>query len=147
MKKGFTLMELIIVVAIIAIASVFSFSAFRANITRATFDDAVSDVIAVFQEARGYSIKNVEIDGDINEIYTVSSTSAVVTISGDISGTITTYDLSDRVSFDYDWEVYYEAPYGDFSTSSGSDLEFTITAGDLSQDIIVHKLSGIAEKT
>jgi len=148
MKKAFTLTELVIVVAIIAITSVFSFGVWRYGLVKAEFDGVVSEIIGIFQDARGYAVKNVEVGGANNAVYIVANVGGVVTLSGDVSGVLDTYDFTDVVEFSSDWESYYEAPYADFSVLGGGDLEFTMSSvkGDMSQDIIVHDLSGIAEE-
>jgi len=152
MKRAFTLVEVMIVVTIIAITSVFSIGVWRHGMNQAEFDNAVSDVIAVFQETRGYAVKNMEIDGSIYESYCVKLNGGVIKIVADDADIIANYDFTD-VSFDPGlWLVCYEAPYADFTVEivdgvvDPEDLEFTMTLGELSQDIIVHNISGIAEE-
>ncbi len=155
-RSGFTLLELVIVVTIVAMTSAVSIGAWRAHLLSSEFNDTVQDIIAVFQEARGYAIKNVEIDGEMYDIYYVNLTTVAdgfeITIDGDDTDTIETYSFEGVSTYPEEWSVYYEAPYGDFTVdyvdgeADPEDLEFAISSGELSQDIIVHKLSGIAEE-
>lgn len=153
-RSGFTLMELIIVIVIIALAAVFSFKAWSAHLVKAEFDGAVNEFIAVFQEARSYAVKNAEVDSGENTSYTISFVSEeVITLSGDVSGEVLSDSWIDLLNFDCggDWSVSYTAPYADFTVDSGEDIDgnltciITSTRGDLSRDIIVRASSGIAE--
>lgn len=149
-KAGFTLLEIIIVVVIIALVSTFSINAWRSNLIKAEFDDAVLSIIAIFQEARSYSLKSIEIDGDINGFYYIdyATDPGDIVLSGDESGDIATYNFSDAVEIDTaDWQVAYEVPYGECETPGEEDLVLTVNSvkSGLSETITVHNLSGIAE--
>lgn len=161
--KAFTLTELIIVVAIIALVSAFSFGVWRYGLVKAEFDGSVADVIGIFQEARGYAVKNMQIDDNSYDYYYVilekPADIFIITIEGvtidEVGSDIISSHEFESTNFDPgEWYVYYEAPYGDFAVEFvddvgvPDDLGFTMssTKGDMSQDIIVHDLSGIAEE-
>ncbi len=156
-KKGFTLVEVLIAVVIIGLASSVSFSIWKSNLQKSHVDNATHQIISMFQAGRSYAIKNVQVEGEINTLYYINQVSdGVFQLSGDVSpSVIETWDISDVASVSPStWSVYYEAPYGDFVIESvggvpiDGDLEFTVTSSDgsLSREIVVHKLSGIAEE-
>jgi len=149
---GFTLIELLIVVTIIGLTATFSFKAWSAHSVKVEFDSAVNEIVAVFQEARAYAMKNVQIgeSSEENSVYRVEfeEASGEISLSGDVSGEIFHYDWNDVLEFDSaNWSVTYTAPYADFATDTSADLEFTLTStrSDLSETIIVRASSGIAE--
>jgi prepilin-type N-terminal cleavage/methylation domain-containing protein len=151
-KRAFTLIELLIVVTIIALTAVFSFKAWNANLVKSEFDNAVNEIVGVFQDGRAYALKNAVIDGAENSVFTISydPENEIITLSGDgVPDPIAEYTWIDILSFNYaEWSVTYTAPYADFAVVDvGGDLELTLTSlkGDLSDTVIVHEISGIAE--
>ena len=150
-KRAFTLIELLIVVTIIALTATLSFKAWNANLVKSEFDNAVNEIVGVFQDGRAYALKNATIGGVENSVFTITydPENEIITLSGDLSGEIAQYTWIDLLSFNYaNWSVTYEAPYADFTiVDGGGDLELTLTSlkGNLSDTIIVHEISGIAE--
>ncbi|HAU39888.1 MAG: hypothetical protein UV80_C0002G0065 [Candidatus Peregrinibacteria bacterium GW2011_GWF2_43_17] len=154
MKKGLSLIEIIVVVTIMALIATFSIKAWSYHLVRAEFDNSVLTIVGIFQEARNYSTKNLGDEVTYDTIYYVEQTaSGIIKISGDQSDVIEEYDLSDSVAISPEtWQVSYEAPYADFTVVDGGDadgnLVLTVDSlkGDLSETITVRVLSGIAER-
>ena len=154
MKKGLSLIEIIVVVTIMALIATFSIKAWSYHLVRAEFDNSVLTIVGIFQEARNYSTKNLGDEVTYDTIYYVEQTaSGIIKISGDQSDVIEEYDLSDSVAISPEtWQVSYEAPYADFTVVDGGDadgnLVLTVDSlkGDLSETITVRVLSGIADR-
>ena len=152
-KTAFTLVEIIIVVTIIAIGTVASYSAFSLYLTKAEFDGMVTDTVSVFQTARSYASKSVAIDGNFYDSFKITFNAGddYIKLSG-IAGV--TADELLRLEFEdvvtspnNGWSILYEVPYAHAMTSTGNDLSIVLTGlkGEHEKTIVVHNLSGIAE--
>ncbi|MBU1019120.1 MAG: prepilin-type N-terminal cleavage/methylation domain-containing protein [Patescibacteria group bacterium] len=149
-RAGFTLIEIVVVVTIIAIVSTFSVSAWRGQVVKAEFDDAVLTILSVFQGARDYAISGVTVDDNMNSSYTVAfyNTADSFSLDGDVSGLISSYSFDGIAGIDgEDWTAVYSSPYGECVTSTREDISFVVSSlkGGLNKTIVVHNLSGIAE--
>jgi|GEM_PF-3596964 len=152
-KKGLSLIEIIIVVAIMALIAVFSVKSWSNYLVKTDFDDSVLTIMSAFQEARNYSTKNLGDEAVYDTIYYVYYDDVSIKIAGDQSGILEEYNLRESVLISPEvWRVSYEAPYADFTVIDGGDgdgnLVLTVDSlkGDLSETITVRVLSGVAEK-
>ena len=82
MKKGLSLIEIIVVVTIMALIATFSIKAWSYHLVRAEFDNSVLTIVGIFQEARNYSTKNLGDEVTYDTIYYVEQTaSGIIKIS------------------------------------------------------------------
>lgn len=153
MKKGLSLIEIVVVVTIMALVATFSVKAWSGYLVRVNFDNSVLIIMSIFKEARNYSTKNLGDETTYDTIYYVEYIDEAIKISGDQSGVLEEYDLSESVAISPEtWQVSYEAPYADFTVIDGEDadgnLVLTVNSlkGDLSETITIRVLSGVAER-
>jgi prepilin-type N-terminal cleavage/methylation domain-containing protein len=117
-SAGFTLVEIIIVVAIIGIASTMVFSSFAEQRGARTIDRAAREVVAALREAQNYTLTGRA--GTINEnntyygIQIASATGYNLTSS---SGILASYTLKGGVTF----------------TSGATTIAFILPRGDVLQ--------------
>lgn len=119
------------------------------------FERVVYEVIENFQDARGYALKNAEIEGNIYETYEVdfdpAADTTTLTADGDPGPYLVNYveygvyaDLQGVAS-----TITYEAPYASCTIvpDPGGDLELTIVAekGGFEEVILIYEHSCIAE--
>ena len=89
-KKGFTIVELVIVIAVIAILAAVMIPTFGGIISKARESAAVQQVSAAYKEAKALALADGVINGDVIE----DVDGFTFTFTGDSSATISAYPES-----------------------------------------------------
>lgn len=165
-RPAFTLIEMLIVIALIVIIASISLGAFRSARDQANFKKAVNDTVSLIEKARNMALNSeqVEVDG-VNEVVSggygiaVEGTDSVVLFAEtSVDGEYTAADLLiDEVTFATGVTVMtedraaaiYTPPLADLEITGTSTTDFTITitsdATGKNQTVSLNKISRVPE--
>ena len=159
-SAAFTLIELLITIAIVAILSVGLAVNFRGSIQKAHFDDEVLGLVHILEQARSYSLTNFLIsDTEPADYYLITVSEAGITLEAHgatLDATMESVTLSDDFSITDvtgSQYIYYFPPTGLIClesadcTSTESEVSFTLVGADTtnSQVISLNKYGGAPE--
>ena len=100
-NKGFTIVELVIVIAVIAILAAVMIPTFSGIVTKAQESAELQKVTAAYKDALAQDLADGKYDGQ--QITTASGYK--ITITADANGNITSVDVEDTTEFDYGWDA------------------------------------------
>ncbi len=133
-KKGFTLIELIVVLAVVAIVTTISWSALSGMKNRANVNNACGQVSAMINKTRNYALSGKKVNGVVPASFTVSVNGSDVTIAGG-GTTMETYTIPGGVNCvsSSSWSSTYNVPNA-VGTSSAS---ITCSSNNVSRTVVV----------
>lgn len=125
--SAFTLIELVIAIAIIGVLSVILATRFTQGISRAKFENQVVGVVRILEEARAYSLSNYLVnDTEPTEYYllAITETGATLEAYGETEvETLSSFTLNDEFEISEPYDIYYYPPYGEICiTSCGNGI-------------------------
>ncbi|MCA9365103.1 MAG: prepilin-type N-terminal cleavage/methylation domain-containing protein [Candidatus Moranbacteria bacterium] len=123
LHSGLTLIELMVVFAIISIGASFTFVSLWDQIGRKSLDTSAAEVVAVLQQTRNYALTG-HVDSSLELVkdslapcvYTFSYSGSSYSVSSGSCGGIEVYQLPDSVGFRSGGEVRYFQPFGEYSS-------------------------------
>lgn len=158
--RAFTLIELMIAILIIAVLSAALMLNFSSASQKALFDDQITNIVRVIEQARSYSLTNYLVnDTEPTEYYllTIGADYLSIEAYADYAGThdsLEEYELDTGFTTTAtDDEVFYIPPYGqvclEYPCVDGGDTEYPFVVsnsdGSLSQVITITTHGGFAE--
>jgi prepilin-type N-terminal cleavage/methylation domain-containing protein len=138
-KKGYSLIELLIVISIIGVAATLSWSGLSTVRQQSVVDNACDSVAVMANKARSYALAGIH-GGDTNNADSIrfecSLNTCAITSSANAGSTWTPFDQDSYVlqnmSFDAPFSIIYTIPY---ATAPSGDTSHTITLADSSPAI------------
>lgn len=157
--RAFTLIELMIAVIIIAILSMALFVNFSGAVLKARFDDELTSISRMVEQARGYALSNYLVNDDEStpaEYYLLSFRRSRIVLSAVAEdGTreeLESHSFDTSFSLNTTLAVYYFPPDGSVCFSADcsdglteSSLIFSDTDGTYSSTITISVYGGFAE--
>ncbi|MFA6183794.1 MAG: hypothetical protein WC682_01690 [Parcubacteria group bacterium] len=118
-RSGMSLLELIIMIAIIGIMSAISISAMAASKINSELETAAEEVMAVLREAQNYSLtgKNITPTCNVYTVAPVAGTSNYTLKNGAACALNFNYSLKNNVIFSVGGAINFSAPH---AASSGT---------------------------
>lgn len=123
MRRGFTLLELLIVCAVIAILTAVGIVTFRNATERARVNDAATQVSADLQRARSASQRFNR--GSVFQVTAANPRAYKLTVNGQE----TTKTLPAGAKFDAAKTISYSAPFGEIAGASDVELKVRSAGG------------------
>lgn len=155
-KNGFTLIELMIIVAIIGIMTTVGFVSLKSGQNQAKLKATQTEIVALVKLAQSYALQGKKQGAVVPEYYgvkfSVDGSGYVFCSSSDsmdasCNNSIETHQFSDGVSMDLGRGslVWFDVPFGNCRLSSVGSLQLQLILDDAEKNIIISPGGSITE--
>lgn len=153
-EKGFTLLEIIIVLSVLTILSTIGIASFSSGSKAASVETALNDIVSTFQLARSRAISQVKPDGqgvcngDLRgyrvEIKPQTNSYSLVLICENSTYTISTKTLPNNITFSNDPQTSFFFPILTGSVEGSGTV--SIKGYNITKSVVVDSVGGITVK-